>query len=74
MKVFASKGAAISICAALVRREPAEARAVVLQPVEQLVDAAFDVTVVCVFRSNPITDSGRKRSLIPVQSDHPSWH
>ena len=28
----------------------------------------------CVFRSNPITDSGRKRSLIPAQSDHPSWH
>ena len=24
----------------------------------------------CVFRSKPITDSGRSRSLIPVQTDH----
>ena len=27
--------------------------------------------VACVFRSKPITDSGRSRSLIPVEADHP---
>ena len=29
-----------------------------------------DIEIVCGFRSNPITESGASRSLIPIQPDH----